>query len=449
MSSFPTTATSACPTPLLPLVGADVEIPLVDGRTVRHANFDGAASAPASVAVAQRVTDVLPWYASVHRGAGYASQVSTALYERAREDVGRFVGARPDDVTIITRNTTDALNLLASAVPGRVLTLDVEHHANLLPWDRSQGGHEVVRAQPTVAGTLSALQGVLAARRFALLAVTGTSNVTGESLPLAAVVDLAHRYGCRIVVDGAQLLAHRRLSLEDSGVDYVAFSGHKLYAPFGAGALVGRRDWLDHAAPHLAGGGAVRQVSSSAVQWATSPARHEGGTPNLVGVVAMAAAAAELSAVPDEELRQHEEQLHRALLDGLRALPEVDVARIWVDSAEPVGVVTFRLRETDPGLLAAFLAAEHGVSVRDGRFCAHPLLDRLGWGAGAVRASIGIGTTGDDVDRLLAGLQAWVAGDQQARYAQEDGVWVVVDDPRPTPSGIDLVALAATAGVCS
>lgn len=435
--------------PLLPLVGADVQIPLVDGRTVRHANFDGAASAPALVSVAERVTATLPWYASVHRGTGYASQVSTALYERARADIGRFVGARAEDVTIFTRNTTDAINLLAGAVPGRVLTLDIEHHANLLPWDRSRGGHVTVAAQPTAAGTLSALNGVLSTGRFALLAVTGASNVTGEALPLAAVVDLAHRHGCRVFVDGAQLLAHRRLSLEASGVDYVAFSGHKLYAPFGAGALVGRRDWLDVSEPYLAGGGAVRHVTTDSVEWTDAPARHEAGTPNLIGAVAIAAAAAALSSLPEAVLHQHEDGLHRRLVTGLAGLPGLEIARVWADSPAPIGVATFRLADTDPALLATFLAAEHGVSVRDGRFCAHPLLDRLGWGAGAVRASIGVGTTADDVDRLVAGIRAWITGQRHVRYEHVDGSWTVVDDPRPAPAGLDLAELAPSLSACA
>ena len=435
---------------LLPLVGADVEIPLVDGRTVRHANFDGAASAPALVSVAERVSAVLPWYASVHRGSGYSSQVSTALYERARDEVGRFVGARQDeDVTIFTRNTTDAVNLLANAVPGRVLTLDVEHHANLLPWDRSRGGHEIVQALPTVAGTLSAVEDALRTGRYALLAITGASNVTGESLPLTTVVDLAHRHGCRVFVDGAQLLAHRRLSLEHTGVDYVAFSGHKLYAPFGSGALVGRRDWLDASEPYLAGGGAVRRVTTESVEWTDAPARHEAGTPNLIGAVALSAAATALSSLAEATVEQHEGVLHERLVAGLQELPGIDVARVWSDSAAPIGVVTFRLGDTDPALLAAFLAAEHGVSVRDGRFCAHPLLDRFGWGGGALRASVGAGTTTDDVDRLLAGLRAWVAGERHATYEVVDGAWVVVGDTRPVPDGLDLGGLAATLSACS
>ncbi len=434
---------------LLPLVGADATIPLVDGRHVRHVNLDGAASAPALESVAQRVSSVLPWYASVHRGAGYASQVSTALYERARAEVGEFVGARQDDVTIFTRNTTDAINLLASAVPGRVLTLDVEHHANFLPWQRGLGDHETVRAQPSVGATLAAVEGVLAARRFSLLAITGASNVTGESLPLDAVVDLAHRYGCRVFVDGAQLLAHRRLSLEASGVDYVAFSGHKLYAPFGSGALVGRRDWLDTSEPYLAGGGAVRSVTTSSVEWTTAPARHEAGTPNLIGAVALAAAAAALSSLTEAQVRDHEDHLHRRLVDGLRTIHGVDIARVWTDSETPIGVVTFRLHDAEPGHLAAYLAAEHGVSVRDGRFCAHPLLDRFGWGEGALRASIGAGTSVEDVDRLLDGVRAWVAGDVRADYREEAGTWFVVDDPRPLPDGLDLADLAGAASPCA
>jgi selenocysteine lyase/cysteine desulfurase len=435
--------------PLLPLVGADVTIPLVDGRSVRHVNLDGAASAPALVAVADRVTAALPWYASVHRGAGFASQISTTLYEAARTTVGDFVGARRDDVTIFTRNTTDATNLLASAVPGRVLVLDIEHHANLLPWQRSLGGAEVVTARPTIAGTLAALEGALSGRQFSLLATTGASNVTGEALPLDRVADLAHRYGCRIFVDGAQLVAHRPVSLQESGIDYVAFSGHKLYAPFGAGALVGRRDWLDTAEPYLAGGGAVRQVDVDHVEWAASPARHEGGTPNLLGAVAIAAAADQLRSLPETLLREHEEELSTQLLDGLSAHPEIDVVQLWSDSSSRIGVVTFRVRGTDPGLLATFLAAEHGVSVRDGRFCAHPLLDRLGWGDGGVRASLGIGSSSDDVDRVLAGVDAWIRRDVAAEYrVTVDGTWEVVDDPREAPSALQLGRLETVAGAC-
>ena len=435
--------------PLLPLVGADHRVPLLDGRTVRHVNLDGAASAPALQAVADRVTTVLPWYGSVHRGVGFASQVSTSLYEQSRTTVADFVGARDDDVAIFTRNTTDATNLLASAVPGRVLVLDVEHHANLLPWRRAAGGVETVVAAETVEATLSAVEQVLSTQDISLLATTGASNVTGEALPLGRLVELAHRHGSRVFVDGAQLLAHRRLSLASSGVDYVAFSGHKLYAPFGSGALVGRRDWLDAARPHLAGGGAVRQVTVLDVDWTVSPARHEAGTPNLLGAVAIAAAVDELVGLPDGLARAHEDVLSQRLRAALTELDGVDVARVWSDSPDTIGVVTLRIDRTDPGLLATYLAAEHGVSVRDGRFCAHPLLDRLGWRDGGVRASLGIGSRTEDVDRLVAGLSAWLRGDVLGRYRATDGTWAVEDDPRRAPSDLRIDELRNVAAACS
>jgi selenocysteine lyase/cysteine desulfurase len=436
----------------LPVVGADTLVPLIDGRSVTYANLDCAASAPALRSVADRVTDVLPLYASVHRGAGYLSQVSTALYEASRQAIGSFVGARPDDVTIITRNTTDSLNLLAGCVPavadgslGKVLLLDVEHHANLLPWSRTAGGSTVLHAEASVAATLDALHAELARVPYALVAVTGASNVTGEALPIADVVTIAHDAGARVAIDGAQLVPHRRFSLAESGVDYVAFSWHKTYAPFGAGALVGRRDWLDAGVPYLAGGGAVRQVDLDAVQWTTAPARHEAGSPNVVGAAALAAACDALAAVPAGAIEAHEAYLRDRLTTGLEAIASVRIVRVWDDAVNPVGAVTFSVVGHDPGLVAAYLSAEHGIGVRDGRFCAHPLLARLGYAEGAVRASIGVGTTQEHVDRLLSALEAYVTAGPQARYEVIDGCWAIPDDPRPLPAGSGLSGLVATA----
>lgn len=448
------TATTSCAeTALLPVVGGDTRVPLVDGRSVPYANLDYAASAPALESVAARVVEVLPLYASVHRGAGYLSQVSTALYEASRATVARFVGARPDDVAVITRNTTDALNLLAGCVPdgGRVLVLDVEHHANLLPWVRSVRGSgrtaTILPSAPTVAETLTALRAELARQPYALVTLTGASNVTGEALPIASVVALAQEAGARVAVDGAQLVPHRAFSLADSGVDYVAFSGHKTYAPFGAGALVGRRDWLDAGTPYLAGGGAVRDVRTDRTLWQPAPARHEGGSPNVLGAVALAEACDALAALPAGALVEHESALRERLVDGLAAIPGARVLRLWSDSTDPVGVVAFTLgdHDHDSGLVAAYLSAEHGIGVRDGRFCAHPLLARVGVTGGAIRASVGVGTTTETVDRLLAGLRAYVTDGPAASYEVVDGCWTVADDTRPRPAVTGIDAIAATA----
>ncbi|SFL86498.1 aminotransferase class V-fold PLP-dependent enzyme [Geodermatophilus ruber] len=434
--------------PLLPVVGADTEVPLVPSGRARYVNLDTAASTPALVAVAERVAEALPLYASVHRGAGYLSQVSTALYESARDTVAGFVGARADDVCVLTRNTTDALNLLAGCVPPgrRVLVLDCEHHADLLPWQRR--GATVLPTRATVTATLRDLGAELARDRYALVAVTGASNVTGEALPLADVVALAHAAGARVAVDGAQLVPHRRFSLAATGADYVALSGHKLYAPYGVGALVGRRDWLDAAPPYLAGGGAVHDVTVEATTWATAPHRHEGGSPNVLGAVALAAACAALSGLPEGALEAHEAQLRARLEEGLDALPGVRRLRIWPDSTAPTGVVGFTVEGADPGLVAACLSAEHGIGVRDGRFCAHPLLARLGVPQGALRASVGVATTSADVDRLLDGLAAFLCSGPAVPYAVRDGRWQPVDDPRPLAGlgGADLDSVARGAG---
>jgi selenocysteine lyase/cysteine desulfurase len=461
---MPTTLQHASPTysparvdavaPVLPVVGADTRVPLVDGRWVPYANLDVAASAPALEAVEARVARVLPLYASVHRGAGYLSQVSTALYEQARTVIGEFVGARDDDVVIVTRNTTDSLNLLAGCVPddatgraGRVLVLDVGHHANLLPWQRDADA-TVLTGAASVAETLELVRTELRdGGPYALVAVTGASNVTGEALPIRPVVEAAHAAGARVVLDGAQLVPPRPFSLAETGVDYVAFSGHKTYAPYGAGALVGRRDWLDIGRPHLAGGGAVRRVRVTGTAWHEGPARHEAGSPNVIGAVALAAAAETLRAVDPAELAVHEALLRDRLVVGLSEIDRVQVVRAWADAVDPVGVVTFTVTGYDPGLVAAYLSAEHGIGVRDGRFCAHPLLGRLGFDAGAVRASVGVGTPGSDVERLLTAVRSLAEEGPRAQYDVVDGLWVVVGDPRPVPEGLGLTGLLATAAL--
>ena len=460
MTIDPDTRTAPDTVPaLLALIGSDTLVPLIDGRTVAYANLDIAASAPALELVAERVAQVLPLYASVHRGAGYLSQVSTALYEASRRAIGAFVGARDGDVTIITRNATDSFNLLAGCVPtegpheGRVLVLDIEHHANLLTWQRAAGGVTVLAAAPTVAETLAALRAELNRRPYALVSFTGASNVTGEGLPVAEVVAIAHAAGARVALDGAQLVPHRGVSLAATGVDYIAFSGHKTYAPYGAGALVGRRDWLDDGAAYLAGGGAVRNVevagTTCAATWAPAPARHEAGSPNVIGAIALAAACEALAGLDEAEVDAHEAILRGQLVAGLEAIDGVRVVKIWQDAVHPVGVVTFSVTGHDPGLIAAYLSAEHGIGVRDGRFCAHPLLARLGFDEGAIRASVGVGSTSAEVARLVTALEAYVANGPQASYGIEGGCWIVENDPRPLPDITGLDGLVATAAVAN
>src|SRR5450830_328911 len=344
-------AVGAARAPLAAVSGAEIQAPLIQGGHVRYANLDYGASAPALSVVSAYLNEILPYYASVHRGAGYASQLSTSVYENARTIVRDFVGGRPDDSVIFTRNTTDSLNLLAGYLPvsggrytGEVLYLDIEHHANLLPWQNVP--HRSVVAAPTIAGTLTRLREQLAAGGVSLLAVTGASNVTGEILPIHDLAALAHQFGARIAVDAAQLAPHRRIDIAGDHVDYLAFSGHKLYAPFGAGVLVGRPDWLDAGTPHLAGGGAVRDARLDTVSWTTGPARHEGGSPNVLGAAALARASQVIEALDEQQWHAHEDAIRSFLVEGLQRIDGVTVHHIFEDTGRAggpgtIGVVNF------------------------------------------------------------------------------------------------------------
>jgi selenocysteine lyase/cysteine desulfurase len=420
--------------PLADLAGAGITVPLVQGGHARYVNLDYAASAPSLAQVVRRVTDVLPWYASVHRGSGYLSLVSTALYESARATVRQFVGAGDDDVVIFTRNTTDALNLLVQAVPAgtEVVYLDIEHHADILPWQRHL--NHCVRAAATWAETAERLERALDERPGALLAITGASNVTGELVPLPAVVELAHERGARVAVDAAQLAPHRPIDLSRLGADFIAFSGHKCYAPFGVGVLVGRRDWLDDAAAYLAGGGAVESVTIEKTNWARSPERHEGGTPNFVGAVALAEASLVLAELfSSGAVEAQETVLRKRLLAGLEPLESVRALQIWPDVAEAVGIVAFQVEGHEAGLVAACLSGEYAVGLRDGKFCAHPLLARLNHGEGALRASFGLGTTTDDIDRLIEALTQYLCHGPRHNYTRHERWFIPDNDDRLPP----------------
>jgi selenocysteine lyase/cysteine desulfurase len=393
----------------LPVLGGDVVVPLSDGRLVAYANLDVAATAPCAAVAADAVNQLLPGYASVHRGAGALSVRCTEAYEASRQAVAGFLGCRPDDRLIFTRNTTDALNLLARAVPGGVVTFVGEHHANLLPWVRAVR----LPLPSTPDEAVSAVEHALRRYAPALVAVPGASNVTGELWPVAEIGRVARRYGARVVVDAAQLAAHRPVSLADLDVDYVAMSGHKLYAPFGVGVLAGRADWLDAADPYLRGGGASSYVDDMAhTSWVAGAARHEAGTPNLLGAVALAAVCAALTPDCWAQLTSLEERLLARLRAGLSGIPGVVQLGLFPSRYPRVGIVSFAVPGHDSGAVAQRLADEHGIGVRAGLFCAHPLTRHLLAPSRlptAVRVSIGAGTTEEQVDRLITGLRSIVA----------------------------------------
>lgn len=451
------------------LVGDDLAVPCVDGTDRPYLSLDGAASTAALPAVVDRVNEFLPWYSSVHRGAGYKSQRATAAYEDARAAALRFAGRTgTDHIAIICRNTTEAINHLAYrlrlAATDVVVTTVTEHHANLLPWSRLGVTMRYVECgrdgRFDVDDVVAALD---ASPAPALLAITAATNVTGWLPPLDAIIDAAHARGVPVAVDAAQLAAHRPLP---TTADYVAFSGHKLYAPFGAGILVGPRATFAEGDPFLAGGGAVDLVDLDEVVWTEPPDREEAGSPNVIGAVALGAAIAELEAIGWPAIIEHEQHLAAQLRAGLAALPGVRLLGPGLD-VPTLAVATFTVDGLPHALVAARLSAEFAIGVRHGCFCAHPYLVRLldlpaaeveqfrddvrrgdrSRVPGAVRASATLSTTAADIDRFLAAMAVITDGSPAPVTYRLDPAtgdyWLDADDaPWPTDA-------AAAGGSCS
>ncbi|WP_181803324.1 aminotransferase class V-fold PLP-dependent enzyme [Streptomyces shenzhenensis] len=451
--SVPTAACVQSVCAHLPVLGRDVTVPLVTGGEVAYAALDYAASAPALQRVWDDVAAYAPYYGSVHRGAGYLSQLSTDLFENARRTVAGFLDCRSDDQLIFTRSTTDSLNLLARALPAdcQVFVFETEHHASLLPWP--DGRVTCLDAPRTPRQAVETLERALAGRTAtvqeghgpALVCVTGASNVTGELWPVRDLAAVAHAHGARIVLDAAQLAPHHPVSVRDLDVDWVAFSGHKLYAPFGSGILAGRADWLRAAEPYLAGGGASRKVTRRqdggvAVEWHESAARHEAGSPNVIGAYAIASACKALTEAGWDTLVAREERLVAEVRAGLAEIPGVRVLSLFGDDAPRVGVISFVVEGWNSSHFAAALSAEYGIGVRDGLFCAHPLVRTLlgsdpqpqgECGApeaapgerslNAIRVSFGAGTPDEHVERFVNAVRELVADGAKWTYRTEEG----------------------------
>ncbi|MFD6468454.1 MULTISPECIES: aminotransferase class V-fold PLP-dependent enzyme [Streptomyces] len=450
-----TTAAAAPPLAAQPLaaaplavLGRDVTVPLVTGGEVSYAALDYAASAPALQRVWDDVAAYAPYYGSVHRGAGYLSQLSTDLFEQSRVTVAEFLDCRPGDQVVFTRSTTDSLNLLAAVLPAdcQVFVFETEHHASLLPWTNARVTY--LNAPRTPAEAVATLERALAGRDPhgpALVCVTGASNVTGELWPVKELAAAAHAHGARIVLDAAQLAPHHPVSVRELDVDWVAFSGHKLYAPFGSGVLAGRADWLQEAEPYLAGGGASRKVARREdggveVEWHTTAARHEAGSPNVIGVYSIASACRALTEAGFESLVERERHLIAKVREGLAEVPAVRVLSLFGDDAPRVGVISFVVDGWNSSHFAAALSAEYGIGVRDGLFCAHPLVRTLlgsepqaqgECGApeaapgerslNAIRVSFGAGTPDEHVERFVRAVGELVADGAKWQYRTEEG----------------------------
>ena len=347
--------------------------------------------------------------ANVHRGVHELSRRATEAFEAARRRVARFLGAPDPKCVVFTRGTTEGLNLVAHAWaeprlrPGdEIAVSESEHHSNLVPWQlvAARTGARLVRLPVLDDGRLDldAVDAALGARTR-VVAVGHVSNALGTVHPVAELAERAHAVGAVLVVDGAQAAPHLALDVGALGCDFYAFSGHKMYAPMGIGALYGRPQLLADMAPWQGGGEMIKAVRFESSDYADPPARFEAGTPNAAGAVGLAAAMDYLDGLGRAAVEAHERALHARLVQTLGAIPGV---RLVGTAPGRIAVQSFVVEGAAPHEVA-MLADQHGVALRSGHHCTQPLMQRLGL-PGTLRASLGLYTTDDDLDALGAAL---------------------------------------------
>ena len=431
------------------IVGIDEPIELKDGTKRPLINFDNAATTPVLKPVEDEVNKEFEMYGSIGRGFSAKSNHSTDIYNQVREKVINFVGAKDDEnsyTAFYVNNTTDGLNKLASALieseDDIVLTTRIEHHANDPSWrERCKVVYAEVDEQGRVIyddieRLLKEYNG-----KIKYVSVTAASNVTGYVTDVHRVAKMAHQYGAKIIVDGAQIVAHRAFSMigdtPEENIDFFVFSAHKMYSPYGGGAVVGLSDVLNEHMPEFYGGGIVNLVTDDNVNYKPAPAVYEAGSPNYPGVVGLGKAIDILQEVGFDKIEAHEKALNKRLVEGLKKLDNVIIYGDSDNLDDRVGVVTFNFSDINSYILAYNLSDKGGVATRRGAFCAHPYVWRLMKlddaeiesfanctdmkTAGMVRISFGIYNTEEEVDQFLAMMPEIMKVSDNKTYLLEQG----------------------------
>ena len=429
------------------VVGVNQPIELSDGTKRALINFDNAATTPVLKPVEDEVNKEFEMYGSIGRGFSAKSNHSTDIYNEVREKVLDFVGAKDDDdsyTAFYVNNTTDGLNKLASALieseDDIVLTTRIEHHANDLSWrERCKVVYSEVDEQGRVIyddieRLLKEYNG-----KIKYVSITAASNVTGYVTDVHRVAKMAHKYGAKIIVDGAQIVAHRAFSMigdtPEENIDFFVFSAHKMYSPYGGGAVVGLNQILNQHMPEFYGGGIVNLVTDDEQYYKKAPEVYEAGSPNYPGVVGLGKAIDILQEVGFDKIEAHEKALNKRMIEGLKKLDNVIIYGDSENIDDRVGVITFNFSDINSYILARNLSEKGGVATRRGAFCAHPYVWRLMnvseddmitfknctdiKTAGMVRISFGIYNTEEEVDQFLAMMPEIMKVSDNATYIRE------------------------------
>ena len=353
------------------------------------------------------------WNSNIHRGVHHLSQVATMHHEDARKAVAAFIGARSSDEIVFTKGTTDSLNALAFAIGSflqagdEIIVSGLEHHSNIVPWqmvcERKKAVLRHIPLLPDLSLDIEAFKALLS-DKTKLVSVAHVSNVLGTVQPIEDIIRLAHEKGIPVCIDGAQSVPHMRVDVQALDCDFMAFSGHKMYAPTGIGVLYGKREWLDRLPPHEGGGEMINHVRWEGTTYNELPYKFEAGTPNYVGSYALQKAIEYMQSVGLDTIEQHERELTRYCEAQLK---QIDGVRIYAEGRPKAGVLSFNLFNDGQiihPLDIGTLLDQQGVAVRTGHHCAQPLIEEMGV-PGTVRVSFGLYNDQNDVDAFIAALK--------------------------------------------
>lgn len=352
--------------------------------------------------------------ANIHRGVHLLSQEATEMHEVARQQVASFLNASSSDEIIFTRGTTESINLVAFSfgesfcrAGDEIVVSQMEHHSNIVPWqllaERKNLRLRVIPMDDNGELLLEEYRNMLN-ERTRLVAITHVSNVLGTINPIKEIVEIAHNTGAKVLVDGAQAVAHLLVDVQNLDVDFYAFSGHKIYAPTGIGVLYGKRELLEKMPPYQGGGEMIKKVTFERTTFNKLPYKFEAGTPDFISSTALAEALRYVLNVGWESIISYEEDL----LDyATKRLLEIDGIRIFGNAPKKSGVLSFLVRDIHPYDLGMMLD-KLGIALRTGHHCAEPLIDRLGV-QGTIRASFALYNTKEEIDIFIDALKRVIA----------------------------------------
>ena len=449
--------------PLFNLESLFFRVKTLDGNYVNYVNLDNGATTNPFAQLKQYIDDKLDSYGSVHRGSGQKSIITTQEYDSSRDVIRDFVGSSASNYVIFSKNTTEAINgaaTLWAKRPGKILVSDIEHSSNLLPWVTRD---EVVqyRTQPDGSVDLVEIENILKAHqqkpeteRIKLLTMTGASTITGYRPPIYELAALAHRYGVKMFADVCQLIQHEKVDMrpddDPSHLDFVAFSGHKMYAPYGTGVLLGPKEFFDDCYPYQIGGGNLPYITRNLeIKRFYTERAHDPGTPNAMGAIAIAKAIHIIEGLGRKRIANYEHSLVEYTFTRLREIPGVKVHITGEDIAH---VIPFDIDGFDGRLVAEVLAQEYGIGVRAGAFCTYEYIRKLKNISDErdleiaaevergitrniptiIRASFAVYNTFEDCDRFLYAISQksqYKVEHYLPTYQQDEatGVWTVIE----------------------